>query len=80
MSEFVVFVGTTQEKFEQSLVKAELLLEKAGATPVTDFTLEALTHKGGAAEKQYTAADLVDIAPNTGHKFFRAVPKGGGRA
>jgi hypothetical protein len=79
MPEFVVFVGATLEKFDASPASAADMLTKAGATPATDFVLEALTHKGGAVEREYQSTDMVALDEHK-QKFFRAVPKGGGRA
>ncbi|HEY4180216.1 MAG TPA: hypothetical protein VGM90_25410 [Kofleriaceae bacterium] len=79
MSTYVVFVGATKETFEQSPVLAGEMLKKAGATPEADFVLEALTHKGGSVEHEYQSTDTVALDEHK-EKFFRAVPKGGGRA
>ena len=80
MPEYVVFVGAMKEKFDHSPVSAGDMLKAAGAVPEAEYILEALTDKGGNVEKEYQSTDSVDLGPPHKEKYFRAVPKGGGRA
>ena len=76
---YVVHIGTVTLKFHETHVLASLILEEAGFTPPTDYTLEMLKGQQGPAEKEFNSTDLVPLdAEHARH--FRAVPRGGGRA
>ena len=76
---FPVHVGTVNLVFDELVVSAGRILEEAGAKPADEFVLEAIDRPGGKVVAEFSATDSVNLA-DVDRKFFRAVPRGGGRA
>jgi len=76
---FVIYVGTVELTFHESPVRASRILDEAGFRPPDEYVLEALAGPNGPAVKEYRAEDDVPLGDDH-PRYFRAVPKGGGRA
>jgi hypothetical protein len=76
---YAVHVGTINLVFHEEVVAVSEILERAGAKPPDEFVLEALDRPGGKVVAEFTSGDHVSLSDHD-RKFFRAVPRGGGRA
>jgi hypothetical protein len=76
---FIVHVGTVELTFRESPVLARRILEDAGFKPADEYGLEALSGPHGKVEHEYRADDEVPLLPEHPN-YFRAIPRGGGRA
>lgn len=76
---FPIRVGTINIVYDDSIVPANRILEDAGAKPADEFVLEAVDRPGGRVVAEFSATDAVNLTDED-RKFFRAVPRGGGRA
>jgi hypothetical protein len=77
--EFIVHIGTHAVHFHQPLVPAREILTRGGAEPPEEYQLEALNGPRGQAVAQFETDEKVDLRQDD-RKFFRAVPRGGGRS
>lgn len=76
---YAIHVGTVELTFHESPVRARRILDDAGFRPPDEYVLEALAGPNGPAVKEYNADEDVPLGDHH-PQYFRAVPKGGGRA
>jgi hypothetical protein len=76
---YTIQVGTVKLVFHEEVIAVAEILERAGAKPPDEFVLEALDRHGGKVVAEFSASDRIKLSDDD-RKFFRAVPRGGGRA